>query len=280
MRKVADELGDGRVLLAELGLPLERIVAYYDGGDSDGIQLPFNFELLTTAWDARVIAGYVDRYLAALPAGAWPNWVLGNHDTPRVASRLGPAQARVAAMLLLTLPGTPTLYQGEELGLTDVPIPDAEALDPIARLIPGRGRDPERTPMPWDAGPGAGFTSGRPWLPFGDDNLARNLAAQRDDPASMLSLHRRLLALRRRTPALVTGGYQPVEADGDVLAYRRGDGDGHCLVVLNLGPRPARLAVTALAAGGRVLVSTHPGRDGAPAGPVLELQGDEAVVIG
>ena len=280
MRKVADELGDGRVLLAELGLPLEQIVAYYDGGDSDGIQLPFNFELLTTAWDARVIAGYVDRYLAALPAGAWPNWVLGNHDTPRVATRLGPAQARVAAMLLLTLPGTPTLYQGEELGLTDVPIPDAEALDPIARLIPGRGRDPERTPMPWDAGPGAGFTSGRPWLPLGDDNLARNLAAQRDDPASMLTLHRRLLQLRRQTPALVTGAYQPVEAGGDLLAYLRAAPDGDpCLVALNLGPDPARLAVPSSVASGRVVLSTHPGRDGDAVGGSLELAGDEGVVV-
>jgi alpha-glucosidase len=278
MRKVVDEFGDDRVLLAELGVPLEQAVAYY--GDADAIQVPFNFELLSAAWDARGIAGFVDRYLASLPAGAWPNWVLGNHDSPRVASRLGPAQARVAAMLLLTLPGTPILYQGEELGLTDVEIPPEEALDPIARLIPGRGRDPERTPMPWEAGPGGGFTTGRPWLPLGDDNLARNVAAQRDDPASMLSLHRRLLELRRRTPALVTGAYQPVEADGDVLVYLRDDGDGRFLVALNLGPRPARLAVPAEAAGGRVLVSTHPDREGAPAGPSLELGGDEGMVLG
>jgi alpha-glucosidase len=259
-------------------VPLEQIVAYY--GDSDGIQVPFNFELLSTAWDARVIAGYIDRYLAALPAGAWPNWVLGNHDISRVATRLGPAQARVAAVLLLTLPGTPTLYQGEELGLTDVPIPEAEALDPIARLVPGRGRDPERTPMPWDAGPGAGFTSGRPWLPFGDDNLARNLAAQRDDPASMLTLHRRLLQLRRQTPALVTGAYQPVEADGDVLAYlRTTSGGDSCLVALNLGPSPARLAVPPGVALGRVVVSTYPGRDGDAVGGSLALAGDEGVVV-
>ena len=126
MRKVVDEFGDDRVLLAELGIPLEQAVAYY-GGEGDTIQVPFNFELLSAAWDAHGIAGFVDRYLAALPAGAWPNWVLGNHDTPRVASRLGQAQARVAAMLLLTLPGTPILYQGEELGLTDVPIPAEQA---------------------------------------------------------------------------------------------------------------------------------------------------------
>jgi alpha-glucosidase len=278
MRKVVDEFGDDRVLLAELGVPLEQSVAYY-GADGAGVQVPFNFELLSAAWDARGIAGYVDRYLAALPAGAWPNWVLGNHDTPRVASRLGPAQARVAAMLLLTLPGTPILYQGDELGLGDVPIPTDQALDPIARLVPGRGRDPERTPMPWDAGPGAGFTSGRPWLPLGRENLARNVAAQRRDPASMLALHRRLLRLRRRAPALVGGGYEPVEADGDVLAYRRTGPDGPYLVVLNLGPRPARLAVPGPAPAGRVAVATHPDRDGAPVAARLELRGDEGVVV-
>jgi alpha-glucosidase len=183
-------------------------------------------------------------------------------------------------MLLLTLPGTPILYQGDELGLTDVPIPAEQALDPIARLIPGRGRDPERTPMPWDGGPGSGFTTGRPWLPVGEANRRRHVAAQRDDPGSMLTLHRRLLTLRRQSPALVTGGYDPVEADGDVLAYRRtdpGTGDGH-LVALNLGPHPARLALPA--GTGRVLVSTRPDRDGEPVDGPLALRGDEGVIVG
>jgi alpha-glucosidase len=279
LRKVVDEVGDDRVLLAELVLPLEQTVAYY-GADGAGIQVPFNFELLTAAWEARGIAGYIDRYLAALPAGGWPNWVLGNHDTPRVASRVGPAQARVAAMLLLTLPGTPILYQGDELGLVDVPIPPDRAVDPVARLIPGRGRDPERTPMPWDGGPGAGFTSGRPWLPVGDGNQARHVAAQRDDPASMLTLHRRLLRLRRATPALHAGAYHPVEADGDVLAYlRTTPGGARYLVALNLGPHPARLAGPALALAGRAALSTHPDRDGAPVADPLDLRGDEGVVV-
>jgi alpha-glucosidase len=277
MRKVVDEFGDDRVLLAEIG-PLEQTVGYY-GADGDGIQVPFNFELLSAAWDAEGVAGAVGRYLAALPAGGWPNWVLGNHDTSRVASRVGPAQARVAAMLLLTLPGTPTLYYGDELGLRDVPVPPEEALDPIARLIPGRGRDPERSPMPWDGGPGAGFTGGRPWLPLGADHRTLNVAAQRDDPGSTLTLHRRLLRLRRDAPALVGGGYEPVGAGGDVLAYRRDGPGGGYLVALNLGPRPARLAVPGPAPG-RVLVSTHPDRDGEPAGATLELRGDEGVVVG
>jgi alpha-glucosidase len=158
-----------------------------------------------------------------------------------------------------------------------VPVPPEEALDPIARLIPGRGRDPERSPMPWDGGPGAGFTSGRPWLPLGADHRTLHVAAQRDDRDSMLTLHRRLLRLRRDAPALVGGGYEPVEAGGDVLAYRR---DGGYLVALNLGPRPARLAVPGPVAPGRVLVSTHPDRDGEPAGATLELRGDEGVVVG
>ena len=278
IRKVVDEFDD-RVLLAELVLPLEQTVAYY-GADGDGIQVPFNFELLTAAWEAGGIAGYVDRYLAALPPGAWPNWVLGNHDTPRVASRVGPAQARVAAMLLLTLPGTPVLYQGDELGLGDVPIPPDAVRDPVAQLIPGHGRDPERTPLPWDAGPGAGFSSGRPWLPLGEDNRARHVAGQRADPGSMLILHRRLLALRRRTPALHGGAYHPVEADGDVLAYLRTGPDGErWLVALNLGPAPARLALPGPERAGRVACSTSPDRDGSAVADPMELRGDEGMVV-
>ena len=135
IRKVVDEYGDDKVLLAELVVPIEALAAYH-GTDGHGIQVPLNFELLEADWNARGIAAFVDRYLAVLPPGAWPNWVLGNHDTPRVASRLGPAQARVAAMLLLTLPGTPVLYYGDEIGMTDVPV------------APRPGQGPDRAPDP------------------------------------------------------------------------------------------------------------------------------------
>ena len=182
-------------------------------------------------------------------------------------------------MLLLTLPGTPVLYQGDELGLYDVPIPPDQVRDPITHLIPGRGRDPERTPLPWDDGPGAGFTSGRPWLPLGEANRALHVAGQRDDPASMLTLHRRLLRLRRRTPALHTGAYQPVEAGGDLLAYLRTAGDARWLVALNLGPGPARLDLPGPERAGRVACSTHPARDGRAVRDTLELRGDEGVVV-
>jgi alpha-glucosidase len=139
---------------------------------------------------------------AALPAGGRPNWVLGNHDNHRIASRVGLAQARIAAMLLLTLRGTPTLYYGDELGMHDVPIPHERIQDPWEKGVPGLGRDPERTPMQWSAEPHAGFTRSAPWLPVADDFTRMNVAAERAEPTSMLALYRSLIDLRRRESAL------------------------------------------------------------------------------
>src|SRR6202000_2702526 len=120
LRSVIDEYED-RVLIGEIYLPIARLVAYY-GAQLKGANLPFNFQLLEAKWNARGIATLIDEYEAALPRGGWPNWVLGNHDKPRIGSRVGVAQARVAAMLLLTLRGTPTMYYGDEIGMLDVEI--------------------------------------------------------------------------------------------------------------------------------------------------------------
>jgi alpha-glucosidase len=188
-------------------------------------------------------------------------------------------------MLLLTLRGTPTLYYGDEIGMRDVPIPPARVQDPWERNVPGLGlgRDPERTPMQWDASAGAGFTAGEPWLPLADDWRESNVAAQRDDPASMLALYRRLIALRRREPALSVGGYTPVEAVGDLLAYLRHDGVRRFLVVLNLGPGPAELEPGGLPDGGsldgRIAISTSLGREGDPVRDAVEVRGAEGVVV-
>src|SRR4051812_22270741 len=197
---IREVIGD-KLMVAEVYVAIERLVRYY-GENGRGAQLPFNFHLLSTAWDAEAIAALIDRYEAALPPGAWPNWVLGNHDRPRIASRVGPAQARVAAMLLLTLRGTPTIYYGDEIGMTDVPIPPGMERDPWGIDTPGLnlGRDPERTPMQWSAAPGAGFTTGPPWLPVAAGYRETNVETQRCAPASMLALHRRLIALRRAEP--------------------------------------------------------------------------------
>src|SRR3954453_4669175 len=187
MRRVSDAYED-RVMIGEAYLPIDRLMAYY-GVDLTGFHLPFNFHLIATPWNPSAIAALIEAYEAALPTRAWPNWVLGNHDRSRVASRLGREQARVAAMLLLRRRGTPTIYQGEELGLTDVPIPPELVQDPWEKNVPGigLGRDPVRTPMPWSADRHCSFTAGEPWLPIGTENANMNLEAQSADRDSLLS---------------------------------------------------------------------------------------------
>ncbi|WP_020186679.1 alpha-amylase family glycosyl hydrolase [Methylopila sp. 73B] len=275
LRATLDAYPGDRVLIGELYLPFERLMAYY-GPDLTGAQLPFNFHLILAPWNARGLARLIADYEQALPPGGWPNWVLGNHDQTRVASRLGRAQARVAAMLLLTLRGTPTLYYGDEIGLMDGVVPPEALRDPWALREPGvGGRDPCRTPMPWDDGPNAGFSTAAPWLPLGD-GAPRNVAAEAADPRSMLALHRRLLALRRAAPALALGTYEAVAAEGDLLAYRRQDGEARLLVVLNLGPRPATFEAGAPT---RTLLSTHLDREGPEPAGALALRADEGLVL-
>ena len=178
MRAVIDAYAD-RVLIGEVYLPVERLVAYY-GRDMKGAHLPFNFQLIFAMWNAGEVARIVAEYEAAMPKGGSPNWVLGNHDQKRIATRVGPAKARLAAMLLFTLRGTPTIYYGDELGLEDVPIPPELVQDRWELNEPGLGlgRDPARTPMPWDSSHHAGFTTGVPWLPLNPDFATRNVAAQ------------------------------------------------------------------------------------------------------
>jgi alpha-glucosidase len=287
MRRVLDE-ADGagtsqqRVMVGELYLPIERLVRYY-GADGRGVHLPSNMHLISTPYGAEQIAALIDRYKAALPQGAWPNWVLGNHDRHRVASRVGADQARVAALLLLTLRGTPTLYYGDEIGMRDVPIAPERLRDRFESNVPGigAGRDPERTPMQWDASSNAGFCAAgvRPWLPVADDYRTVNVAAQTRDAGSMLSLVRRLIALRHRERALSVGSYQLAFAGGDLLAYAREHVGRRLLVALNLGPQPQVLDMGPRRLSGVIRLGTRQGREGEPVRGTLALRGDEGAVI-
>jgi alpha-glucosidase len=242
LRRLTERNGPDKVLIGEAYLPLERLMAYY-GGEGEGFHLPFNFHLMTTPWRPKDIASLVEAYEAQLPAHGWPNWVLGNHDRSRLATRLGPAQARVAAMLLLTLRGTPTIYQGEELGLSDVAIPFDQVRDPWELNVPGLGlgRDPVRTPIPWSEAPNAGFSTAEPWLPLNPDWRESNADRQSRDPGSVLSLYRSLLRLRRAHPALTHGAYRTRVATDSVLAYERRAMGESLLVALNLSDRQQRL---------------------------------------
>lgn len=267
LRAVADEYED-RVLVGEVYMEPDRLVRYY-GEAGRGAHLPFNFALVTLPWTAAAIGTAVATYEAALPHGAWPNWVLGNHDQPRVASRVGPAQARVAAMLLLTLRGTPTIYYGDELGLPDVVVPPE-------RVVDVAGRDPERSPMPWTRRPGAGFSTGEPWLPLAPDAAARSVEAQRVDPRSMLALHRRLLALRRREPALHLGSWAGLALPEPLVGYDREAAGRRYRILLNLGGSPAGVP---LEGEWTVELSTHLDRDGEQQDGRLDLRPDEGVVL-
>jgi alpha-glucosidase len=278
MRKVIKEFED-RVLIGELYLPIETIVAYY-GKHQDGAHLPFNFALLNAAWTAPAIARLIERYEAALPQGGYPNWVLSNHDRPRIAARVGEAQARIAAMLLLTLRGTPTLYYGDELGIGRVEVPPDRVRDPWALREPGVnvGRDPSRTPMQWDATAFAGFSAHEPWLPLTPDCKTRNVAAMSADETSILRLVQSLLYYRREHKALSQGEFRLLPQDGNVLAYERRHGDDRIVVVLNFGGGPQ---VWPVGTGGkmRAALSTHGGRGGEPIGSAVSLRPDEGVIL-
>jgi alpha-glucosidase len=275
MRKVADEYDD-RVLIGEAYLPIPRMMRYY-GESLSGIHLPFNFHLIKTPWNARAIARLAAEYEVALPAGGWPNWVLGNHDKSRVATRLGGLpQARMAAMLLLTLRGTPTIYNGEEIGMMDGLIRPSEVRDPWEKNAPGLGlgRDPCRTPMQWTPEPGAGFTNGVPWLPVGANAMECNVASEQADPDSLLWLYHRLLALRERETSLSLGGFRLLEVTDHTMVFERRHGARSLAVALNFTAEQRPVSVP----GREFLISTHPERKG-PLGAAVSLAAFEGLVV-
>ncbi len=278
MRKVLDAYPE-RMMVGEIYLPVERLVTYYGEGGS-GAHMPFNFQLVTLPWNALAIRQAVDKYEAVLPSYGWPNWVLGNHDQPRIASRAGAAQARVAAMLLLTLRGTPTTYYGDELGMTNVPIPPDRIHDPLEKNVPGLGlgRDPQRTPMQWTPGPNAGFGDGEPWLPLAADFKTVNVETEAADPNSILALYRRLIALRRESPALSIGSYRSLPSAGDLFAYVREESGRRFAVLLNFGGKPGRFDGGADFRGW-VALSTHLDRGGEATGGTVALRAVEGLVI-
>lgn len=280
LRAVADEYED-RVLVGEINLPLEQLVKHY--GDDDEFQLPFNFRLIFTPWQADAVRKIVDEYERLLPEGAWPNWVLGNHDRARFASRVGAAQARVGMMLLLTLRGTPTLYYGDEIGMQDVEIAPEQVQDPWEKYVPGLGlgRDPERTPMQWDSTPNAGFCEPdvEPWLPLANDYEQVNVVKNCFDPHSMLSLTHALINIRRQTPALSQGSYHSLPAPDGIFAYERQQDEETLFIVLNFTNHPQKWPLPKGTEAIIVHLSTHMDREGEERGDQLRLRGDEGVML-
>jgi alpha-glucosidase len=203
-------------------------------------------------------------------AGHWATWVLSNHDNPRHRTRYGGDEriARAAAVLLLTLRGTPFLYAGEELGLEDADVPPERQVDPS-----GGRRDGCRAPIPWTAAPTHGWATDDPWLPFPPEPDVRNVETMLEDPRSIVHLYRDLLALRRRTPALQLGSIEVLGSSDDVLVYERRDGDEVRLTAISFAEAPREVALE-----GIVVLSSDPAR---PTGAALEgpLAPYEAVLV-
>ncbi len=270
-----------RVLIGELYLPVERLMPYY-GEELDEIHLPFNFQFVTMpTWEASTIRQAVEGYEAAMPQGAWPNWVLGNHDQTRIATRVGREQARLAQMLLLTLRGTPTCYYGDELGMQDVPLPRELIHDPAGKEHPEKSRDPVRSPMQWDESANAGFCAPEvtSWLPVADDYQIYNVADEQLDPRSFLMFTRLLLELRRALPALTPGSYQSVEQENiTCFVYLRQYANQRCLVALNFSMQD-QVVMLPEQVQGRVLLSTHGDRKELIPLSDVHLRGNEGLLI-
>jgi alpha-glucosidase len=263
IRTLLDGYHDDRMMVGEVFIldPTEMAKFY---GDSDELHLSFNFAPLFTRWDARRWRERViESERVVTPAVGWPTWVLSNHDVVRHADRYGSeGRARAAAVLLLTLRGTPFLYAGEELGLLDAVVPPDRVVDP-------GGRDGCRAPIPWTRDERHGWGD-EAWLPFPPDASARSLEAQRDDPTSILHLYRRLLAARRASPALQVGELTVLDAPDGVLAWDRVAGGDHRRILVNF--TEDHLAVAGLSGGWAIDVSTHDAFDGT-------LRPDEAVIL-
>ena len=261
-----------RFSVGEIHLEGEEWASYY--GDGDELHMPYYFGMLNGDWTASWARRVVEAQEEVLRPGAWPNYVLGNHDEIRIATRYGERRARLATLMLLTLRGTPTLYYGDELGMVQADIPPDQQQDPWGRRQPGLGRDGCRTPMQWTPGGHAGFTSGRPWLATADPDGTRNVQAQLDDPDSMLSLTRRLIEVRKGSRALRSGSHEAIEdLPETVFAYRRRAGGETMRIYLNFGDEPVRVP-----AQGTMLVATRSGARG-PVDGVLSLDGLDGAVL-
>lgn len=278
IRRLLDSYGE-TCIIGEIWYELPRWVKYY-GERGEGIHLPFNFRLINTPWDAMKVRQSVDELEDILPSFAWPNYVLGNHDQTRLSSKIGEQQTRVAAMLLLTLRGTSTLYYGDELAIPNGDIPIEKMQDPSGiRLGPERGRDICRTPMQWDNSPYAGFSTHEPWLPVSPDFTTRNVAHYDKIHTSLLNLYRYLLRLRKSTSALNTGSFKSIDAgNDDCYVYQRQDENGRYLVALNFSAAAHTLNIPRVSKG-HVILSTHLDRAEQVSMKSLKLRPDEGVVI-
>jgi alpha-glucosidase len=233
----------GTYLLSEAYLNIPGLQHLYEACKTHPIHAPFNFNLMSLNWGARSYREFIDSYELALGPNDWPNYVLGNHDRHRLATRIGQERARLLGLMQLTLRGLPVVYYGEELGLYDTKVQASEVRDPWELRVPGHGlgRDGARGPMPWSDEIGAGFTTNNPWLPVARDHEQLNVDAERRDPESSLNLYRHLIQIRNNSPALMDGIYRSIEVNNPyIYAFVRETEVQKFLIVLNFDQHHAK----------------------------------------
>ena len=282
IRRVFDEYAE-KVAVGEVFGTAEQIAKYYGDEHAPGLHLAFNFQFIHeqdpvhTPWEAEALRRVVRNAEDAIPAGAQPCYAIANHDRARFISRHnqdgnGFARSRASIVMLTGLRNTPFLYYGEEIGMENVDVPEDKLQDP-ARFR-SFGRDPERTPMQWDASPGRGFSQHEPWLPFG--RVDRNVAAQLDDPDSLLALVRRAIWLRKRAPVLLQGAYRELDGPPGVFLFERELGGSAAVVAVNT--ETAGVTVR-LAKPGDVILSTEREQEGMRVTGELQLAPLGAAIV-
>jgi alpha-glucosidase len=277
VRCLLDSYRPERFAIGEIHIADWTEWASYYGAACDELHMPYNFSLLHSPWTATEIASRVDELEAVLPDGAWPNHVLGNHDEARLSSRFGPNSTRVAAMLLLTLRGTPTIYYGDELGIPQADIAPEDQQDPWGRNLPGAGRDGCRTPMQWDPSPEAGFSEGaRTWLPLTPDWTRLNVASQLEDPGSILNLYRTLLRYREESKPLQIGDYQRLSSPDGCYLYERSNDSDRVVVALNFTATEVEVSLDAT---GTISLSTQLDRENEAVADSVSLRAHEGLII-
>jgi alpha-glucosidase len=279
INSVLREYDGDRVAIGEVAAADWKTWSEFYGSHLDEIHLPFAFQLIETPWRADELAATIGELEAHLPPGAWPVLTLGNHDRRRLASRIGDEQAKVAAVALLTLRGSPCCLYGDELGMVDQEVPPERGRDSFAKSG-GVSHDGTRTPMPWTGGLNGGFSDAPAddlWLPVGKDYETINVEVQLGEPGSILNLYRRLIALRKGSEALRAGSYalHPASND-DCFVYRRSAPGEAKVIALNTTDDPQTIT---LDEPGRVALSTRTGRESEKVGGNVALEPDEGIVI-
>ncbi|MFN2417457.1 MAG: alpha-amylase family glycosyl hydrolase [Candidatus Limnocylindria bacterium] len=281
LRAATESAGEpGALLIGESYIPIERMARYLGDGPGDAFDLVFDFDFLFAGWDAPKLRASIESAEALLPDHGWPCRMLSSHDVARHATRFGADTVRAAALLLITLRGTPVLYMGEEIGMLDVAPGESGGLD-------RSGRDSSRSPMHWERTPGGGFSTGTPWLAHGD-TAACNVADQRADPHSTLALYRDLIALRHDVEAIGAGDQRAIDLppDAPALAFVRTSGGQRAVVVVNCGRVDLELDLATAGRGrlpaiGQLAISTsseRPPGEQVPLSAVV-LAPHEAIVV-